>query len=232
MHPYGDPSNPQPSPPPTPPAGSRSRGARIVGWVLAALGLLVAFGGLIGGSGFGGRVGGALLGAAIAIVGAMLIRPFTSWKVAGPGAALALVVALLILPSAPKEPTPASGLVGPTSFATVTSSETRTVTVTATTTSAPPSSTTSSASPTTTTTTTVAAPPNPAVAETNTRTPVPALAPTPTRTATPQVPSGGTPYRSCAAARAAGAAPLYRGQPGYSSDLDRDGDGVACESRR
>jgi hypothetical protein len=29
--------------------------------------------------------------------------------------------------------------------------------------------------------------------------------------------------------RAAGAAPLYRGQPGYSSKLDRDGDGVACE---
>ena len=30
-------------------------------------------------------------------------------------------------------------------------------------------------------------------------------------------------------ARAAGAAPLYRGQAGYSSRLDRDGDGVACE---
>lgn len=38
------------------------------------------------------------------------------------------------------------------------------------------------------------------------------------------------PFRSCAAARAAGAAPLYRGDPGYSSALDRDGDGVACES--
>lgn len=36
-------------------------------------------------------------------------------------------------------------------------------------------------------------------------------------------------YRSCAAARAAGAAPLRRGQPGYSRKLDRDGDGVACE---
>ncbi|MDK9674340.1 excalibur calcium-binding domain-containing protein [Propionibacterium freudenreichii] len=29
--------------------------------------------------------------------------------------------------------------------------------------------------------------------------------------------------------RAAGAAPLHRGQPGYSSNLDKDGDGVACE---
>jgi len=36
-------------------------------------------------------------------------------------------------------------------------------------------------------------------------------------------------YANCTAAKNAGAAPLYRGQPGYSSSLDRDGDGVACE---
>lgn len=36
-------------------------------------------------------------------------------------------------------------------------------------------------------------------------------------------------YGSCADARAAGAAPLYVGEPGYRSGLDRDGDGVACE---
>ena len=36
-------------------------------------------------------------------------------------------------------------------------------------------------------------------------------------------------YQSCAAARAAGAAPLHRGEPGYSAKLDRDGDGIACE---
>lgn len=36
-------------------------------------------------------------------------------------------------------------------------------------------------------------------------------------------------YPNCAAARSAGAAPLYAGDPGYSSKLDRDGDGVACE---
>jgi hypothetical protein len=36
-------------------------------------------------------------------------------------------------------------------------------------------------------------------------------------------------YRYCDEARAAGAAPLYRGQAGYRSELDRDGDGVACE---
>lgn len=40
------------------------------------------------------------------------------------------------------------------------------------------------------------------------------------------------PFRSCAAARAAGAAPLHRGDPGYGAWLDRDGDGVACEPYR
>ena len=36
-------------------------------------------------------------------------------------------------------------------------------------------------------------------------------------------------YKNCTAAKAAGAAPLYRGEPGYRAALDRDGDGVACE---
>lgn len=41
--------------------------------------------------------------------------------------------------------------------------------------------------------------------------------------------SKGTYYPNCTAARAAGAAPIYRGQPGYGSHLDREGDGKACE---
>lgn len=36
-------------------------------------------------------------------------------------------------------------------------------------------------------------------------------------------------YKNCAAARAAGAAPVYRGEPGYARHLDRDNDGVGCE---
>ncbi|MGW4482125.1 excalibur calcium-binding domain-containing protein [Rhodococcus triatomae] len=36
-------------------------------------------------------------------------------------------------------------------------------------------------------------------------------------------------YGNCSEARAAGAAPIYAGEPGYSRKLDRDGDGVACE---
>jgi hypothetical protein len=39
-------------------------------------------------------------------------------------------------------------------------------------------------------------------------------------------------YPNCNAARAAGAAPIYAGQPGYRAGLDRDGDGIACEPYR
>ncbi|MEU2494507.1 excalibur calcium-binding domain-containing protein [Streptomyces sp. NPDC007883] len=37
-------------------------------------------------------------------------------------------------------------------------------------------------------------------------------------------------YRNCDAAKAAGAAAIRRGEPGYAKRLDRDGDGVACDS--
>ena len=36
-------------------------------------------------------------------------------------------------------------------------------------------------------------------------------------------------YANCAAVRAARAAPIRYGDPGYASHLDRDGDGVGCE---
>lgn len=39
-------------------------------------------------------------------------------------------------------------------------------------------------------------------------------------------------YDGCDAVRAVGAAPLYAGQPGYRSDMDGDGDGIACEPHR
>ena len=42
-------------------------------------------------------------------------------------------------------------------------------------------------------------------------------------------PSAAVSYANCTAVKAAGAAPLYAGQPGYSTSLDRDRDGVACE---
>lgn len=40
---------------------------------------------------------------------------------------------------------------------------------------------------------------------------------------------GGGAFANCTAAKAAGAAPVRRGEPGYGSHLDRDNDGVGCE---
>jgi endonuclease YncB( thermonuclease family) len=55
----------------------------------------------------------------------------------------------------------------------------------------------------------------------------------PRTTAVRRQPSAtGSMFYSCAAARAAGAAPMYRGQPGYNPNLDGDNDGIACEPYR
>ena len=72
-----------------------------------------------------------------------------------------------------------------------------------------------------------------------TQTPEPAqttqAAPAPAQTQAAPAPApaqqsgGDVYYQNCSAVRAAGKAPLYQGQPGYSRKLDRDGDGVACE---
>lgn len=39
-------------------------------------------------------------------------------------------------------------------------------------------------------------------------------------------------YRNCDAARLAGAAPIYRGLPGYRPEIDGESDGVACQPFR
>jgi hypothetical protein len=41
--------------------------------------------------------------------------------------------------------------------------------------------------------------------------------------------AAGNSYENCDAVRAAGAAPIHQGEPGYDTNLDGDGDGVACE---
>jgi hypothetical protein len=45
-------------------------------------------------------------------------------------------------------------------------------------------------------------------------------------------PERAQPFGTCDDARAAGAAPVYWGEPGYGEHLDRDGDGIACEPYR
>lgn len=62
-----------------------------------------------------------------------------------------------------------------------------------------------------------------------TKTQAPVRPPAPTETQ-PAPADGEVYYANCAAAKAAGAAPLQQGDPGYRSGLDRDDDGVACES--
>lgn len=62
------------------------------------------------------------------------------------------------------------------------------------------------------------------------RVPASSLAPTRSTQNTVQSPratSGA--FANCTAARAAGAAPVRRGDPGYGSHLDRDNDGIGCE---
>ncbi|GAA1344328.1 excalibur calcium-binding domain-containing protein [Arthrobacter roseus] len=63
--------------------------------------------------------------------------------------------------------------------------------------------------------------------------PVQEPAPAPVQEAAPPapapVPAPAAYYPNCSAVRAAGAAPIYVGQLGYGTHLDRDGDGVACE---
>lgn len=39
-------------------------------------------------------------------------------------------------------------------------------------------------------------------------------------------------FANCTQARAAGAAPVRRGEPGYGPHLDRDNDGIGCEPYR
>ncbi|MFH9238628.1 excalibur calcium-binding domain-containing protein [Streptomyces anulatus] len=61
----------------------------------------------------------------------------------------------------------------------------------------------------------------------------PPAKPTPAGNASKPAPKATDPapayYENCDAARAAGAAPVEEGDPGYAPHLDRDGDGVGCE---
>ncbi|MDV5147537.1 excalibur calcium-binding domain-containing protein [Streptomyces sp. SBC-4] len=137
--------------------------------------------------------------------------------------------------TAPASPSPTpttEATTGPTTTVTPTPEPTTTVTPTPEPTSATPEPTTE---PTTTEPTTAAPEP------TRTPTRTPTLPPTRTPAASPsnRQPETAEPsepaeessvyYANCSAVRAAGAAPIRIGDPGYARHLDRDGDGVACE---
>jgi hypothetical protein len=71
--------------------------------------------------------------------------------------------------------------------------------------------------------------PGPGSASTVAALPRTANAPAPQPVPAPAPPAGAISYANCTAVRAAGAAPIHRGDPGYASKLDRDGDGIGCE---
>lgn len=75
--------------------------------------------------------------------------------------------------------------------------------------------------PTTTVTT-------PVIAPATTRATTVETAPATTRATVPATVA--VSYANCTEVRNAGKAPLRRGQPGYSTSLDRDGDGIACDT--
>lgn len=172
-----------------------------------------------------GNAGGALGLAGLALAGwAFFQSRVAKWPLVAAGAVL-LVAGLGQTGAQARQPQPAEPV--PSPAATVTTTVTATATPTPTPTAAP------SGTPTATPASEV--PSAAAVA--------PFVAPEPTRAETSGAgrtngsatggggsSSGGSvSYANCTEARAAGVAPLHRGDPGYSSKLDRDGDGVACE---
>lgn len=95
-------------------------------------------------------------------------------------------------------------------------------TPTTTTTTIPPTTAAPTTAPPTTAAPTTAPPPPPTTAAPPPPPPPPPPAPAP-------APSGVN-YANCTEVREAGAAPIRIGEPGYSTKLDRDGDGIACET--
>ncbi|MFI7062279.1 excalibur calcium-binding domain-containing protein [Kribbella sp. NPDC050124] len=141
----------------------------------------------------------------LALIGLVLFNPFTSGddstQTSAPPPA-ETVPAPEGSPTAPE--TGAARTAAPTTPPTPTASETSSPT-------SPPSST----------------PTSPESSESSS-TPVPG---SPSTSAPTTAPTGTKPvvFSTCAEARAAGKAPLYRGGPGYSEALDKNGDGIACE---
>ncbi|TFB87906.1 excalibur calcium-binding domain-containing protein, partial [Cryobacterium algoricola] len=59
--------------------------------------------------------------------------------------------------------------------------------------------------------------------------PAPVVAPAPAAPAPAPAAPATASYKNCDAVRAAGAAPIHPGDPGWQSKFDRDGDGIGCE---
>lgn len=210
------------------PEPSRPLFGKIIGWSALVIGLLILLGSLVDFSLTGVVVGVC----AAAAGGAYLFGKPSHGRIIWATPALATLPALVAFGigggPADREEAPAPAAFAAPAIAdvstTTTTAATTTTTATATATIAPtPETVTVYAPPPLTTTQYVPAPaPEPVyIAE-----PEPVYVPPAPVVA--EAPSFVT-YENCDAVRAAGAAPIYVGDPGYSIKLDRDKDGIGCE---
>ena len=194
-------------------------------------GLFILFG-LIDGSGWPVLMGLAFLGPG---VWWFVTKPGQrQWKIVAPLALLSFFTGAGMAPSAKQEQPAAAVMATPSSSSTP--STTKKTTTSRPTTTSRTTTTTTSASPTTSTVVSE----EQIVSDNHTDhyvrdpEPAPVIVPEPEYPPAPApepetAPAQNVYYPNCKAAKAAGAAPLYQGEPGYRPGLDRDQDGVACE---
>lgn len=214
---------------------------KIVAWISVAIGGLFLFASLIDFSFAGLLAGACIIGAGTLYVFGKPSRGRVLWVTPAVAALPALVAFSIMTPPPVSDEVGSSRAFSAPAVAQVTTSTPSPKTTSAprpSTTTPPPTTTIApstvvplpepetidSRPPVPTTTQYVPAPAPVYVAE-----PEPVFVPPAPLVAVPEVPSAVS-YANCTAVRAAGAAPIYAGEPGYSSKLDRDGDGVACET--
>lgn len=211
--------------------------SQIIKIILAIIGIifggLFILGGLFDGSGWPVLMGLAFLGPG---VWWFVTKPGQrQWKAVIPLALLSFFVGAGMAPSAKQEQPAAAVMATPSSSSAPTTTK-KTTTSRPTTTSRTTTATTTSASPTTSTVVSQ----EQVVSDNHTDhyvrdpEPAPVIVPEPEYPPAPApepetAPAQNVYYPNCKAAKAAGAAPLYQGEPGYRAGLDRDQDGVACE---
>ena len=211
--------------------------SQIIKTILAIIGIifggLLILGVLIDGAAWRFLMGLAFLGPA---VWWFMTKPGQRrWKAVIPLALLSFFVGAGMAPSTKQEQPAAAVMATPSSSSTPTTTK-KTTTSRPTTTSRTTTATTTSASPTTSTIVSQ----EQVVSDNHTDhyvrdpEPAPVIVPEPEYPPAPApepetAPAQNVYYPNCKAAKAAGAAPLYQGEPGYRAGLDRDQDGVACE---
>lgn len=211
--------------------------SQIIKTILAIIGIifggLLILGVLIDGAAWRFLMGLAFLGPA---VWWFMTKPGQRrWKAVIPLALLSFFVGAGMAPSTKQEQPAAAVMATPSSSSAPTTTK-KTTTSRPTTTSRTTTATTTSASPTTSTVVSQ----EQVVSDNHTDhyvrdpEPAPVIVPEPEYPPAPApepetAPAQNVYYPNCKAAKAAGAAPLYQGEPGYRAGLDRDQDGVACE---